>query len=78
MEKSAWTADGRVTAGFEVLATPDAVGYELSKVDTLGNRRSVMYEHLGNVVVVVNIYTSSKINRAVDIKVLQAQLAALS
>lgn len=78
VEKSAWTADGRVTAGFEVPATPDAVGYELSKVDSLGNRRSVMYEHVGNVVVVVNIYTSSKIDRAVDIKVLQAQLTALS
>jgi hypothetical protein len=78
VEKSAWTVDDRVTAGFEVPATPDAVGYELSKVDSLGNRRSVMYEHVGNVVVVVNIYTSRKIDRAVDIKVVQAQLAALS
>ena len=58
VEKSAWTTDDRVTAAFEVPATPDAVGYELSKVDSLGNRRSVMYEHVGNVVVVVNIYTS--------------------
>ncbi len=78
VEKSAWTADDRVTAGFEVPATPDAIGYELSKVDSLGNRRSVMYEHLGNVVVVVNIYTSHEIDRAVDIKVMQAQLAALN
>ena len=78
VEKSAWTADDRVTAGFEVPATSDAIGYELSKVDSLGNRRSVMYEHVANVVVVVNIYTSRKIDRAVDIKVLQAQLAALS
>ena len=78
VEKSAWTADDRVTAGFEVPATPDAIGYELSKVDSLGNRRSVMYEHVGNVVVVVNTYTSREIDRAVDIKVLQAQLAALS
>jgi hypothetical protein len=37
-----------------------------------------MYEHAGNVVVVANIYTSGKIDRTVDIKVLQAQLAALS
>jgi len=78
VEKSAWTGDDRVTAGFEVPATPDAIGYELSKVDSLGNRRSVMYEHVGNVVVVVNIYTSHTIDRAVDIRVMQAQLAALS
>ena len=78
VEKSAWTADHRVTAGFEVPATPDAVGYELSNLDSLGNRRSVMYEHVGNVVVVVNIYTSRTIDQNFDIKVLQAQLAALS
>ncbi len=58
-------------------ATPDAVGYELSKVDSLGNRRSVMYEHVGNVVAVVNIYTSRTIDQNFDIKVLQDQLAAL-
>jgi hypothetical protein len=64
VEKSAWTANDRVTASFEVPATPDAIGFELSKVDSLGNRRSVMYEHAGNVVVVVNIYTSRKIDPA--------------
>ena len=77
VEKSAWTTDDRVTAAFEVPATPDAVGYELSKVDSLGNRRSVMYEHVGNVVAVVNIYTSRTIDQNFDIKVLQDQLAAL-
>ncbi len=77
VEKSAWTADDRVTATFEVPATPDAVGYELSKVDSLGNRRSVMYERVGNVVAVVNVYTSRQIDQAVDVKALRAQLAAL-
>jgi hypothetical protein len=77
VEKSAWAADDRVTATFEVPATPDAVGYELSKVDSLGNRRSVMYEHVGNVVVVINVYTSHKIDQAADTKVMQAQADAL-
>jgi hypothetical protein len=77
VEKSAWAADHRVSATFEVPATPDAVGYELAKVDSLGNRRSVIYEHVGNVVIVVNVYTSHKIDQATDAKVMQAQLAAL-
>ncbi len=77
VEKSAWTSDDRVTATFEVPATPDAVGYELSKVDSLGNRRSVMYEHMGNVIVVVNVYTPHQIDQVVNVKVLRAQLAAL-
>jgi hypothetical protein len=77
VEKSGWAADKRVTATFEVPATPDAVGYELSKADSLGNRRSVMYGHVGNVVVVVNVYTSHQIDQAVDGTVLHAQLAAL-
>ena len=77
VEKSAWATDDRVTATFGVPATPDGVGYELSKADSLGNRRSVMYEHVGNVVVVVNVYTPHQIDQAVDVKVLRAQLAAL-
>jgi hypothetical protein len=77
VEKSAWTSDDRVTATFEVPATPDAVGYELSKVDSLGNRRSVMYEHVGNVVVVVNVYTPHQIDQVVNVNLLRAQLAAL-
>jgi|GEM_PF-4871202 len=77
VEKSAWAADHRVTSTFEVPATPDAVGYELSKADSPANRRSVTYEAVGNVVVVVNVYTPHKIDQAIDAKAMQAQLAAL-
>jgi hypothetical protein len=76
VEQSAWAAESGVTM-FSVPARPDAVGYELGKVDSLGNRRTVMYEHMGNVVVVVNVYTPGKIDRAEDVKVLQTQLLLL-
>jgi hypothetical protein len=76
VERSAWPSEGGVTM-FSVPARPDAVGYELDKVDSLGNRRTVMYERIGNVVVVVNVYTPRKIDRAEDDKVLQAQLVLL-
>jgi hypothetical protein len=76
VERSAWVSEGGVTM-FSVPATPDAVGYDVAKVDSLGNRRTVMYEHVGNVVVVVNVYTPHKIDRAADVKVMQSQLVPL-
>jgi hypothetical protein len=76
-ERVAWSDDSRVTSTFEVPSTSDGIGFELSKVDSLGNRRSVMYEHVGNVVVVVNVYTTGQINQDSDIQRLQAQVAAL-
>jgi hypothetical protein len=76
VERSAWAAEDGVTT-FSVPARPNAAGYDLAKVDSLGNRRTVMYDHTGNVVVVVNVYTPRKIDRAEDVKVLQAQLVRL-
>jgi hypothetical protein len=76
VERSAWVSDGGVSM-FSVPSTSDGVGYDVAKVDSLGNRRTVMYEHLGNVVVVVNVYTPNKIDRAADLKALRAQLVPL-
>jgi len=76
-ERSAWQSDARVTGAFDVPATVDGIGFELSAVDDLGNRRSVLYEHVGNVMVVVNAYTTDEINENVDATLLRAQIAAL-
>jgi hypothetical protein len=76
-ERSAWQSDARVTGTFDVPATGDGIGFELSDVDALGNRRSVLYEHVGNVMVVVNAYTTGEINEDVDASLLRAQIAAL-
>jgi hypothetical protein len=77
-EKSAWDSDDSVTSTFAVPSTADGVGYEIAKVDSHGNRRTVLYEHVGNVVVVVNAYTTGQINQSTDTALLHDQVTALN
>lgn len=76
-EKAAWAANGGITSTFPISGTEDATGYAMSATDSLGNRRTVMYEHVGNIAVVVNAYTKKQIDQAADAALLRQQIAAI-
>jgi hypothetical protein len=72
---SSWTADPAVTGTFSV--PNGGAGYEKSALDKLGNRRTIMFERVGDIVVALNVYTPGKLNRPSDLAAMAAQAARL-
>jgi hypothetical protein len=62
----------------KTFAVPGGAGYEWTKVDQLGNRRSEMYKVVGNVVIFLNVYTPGTISVSQNLSTLSTQAAALT
>jgi hypothetical protein len=75
-EKSAWSSDHRVTGTFDERSI-GGVGFKMSTPDSLGNRRTVMYAYVGNIVAVVNVYTTGQIDETFDGSQLVTQIGVL-
>ncbi len=74
--RAAWTRDADVTGSFTVPG--GGVGYEKHALDKLGNRRTVMYERIGDIVVALDVYTAGTFNRSVDLAIMAVQMRKLS
>jgi hypothetical protein len=73
--KSSWTHDLAITGEFTVPG--GGLGYEKNGLDTLGNRRTAMFECVGDIVITVDVYTPGTLNRTVDLAAMAAQVAAM-
>jgi hypothetical protein len=67
--------DKTVTGSFEV---GGGKGYDWDTLDKLGNRRSEMYKVVGNVLILLNVYTPGEIDITTNLKQLSDQVDALS
>jgi hypothetical protein len=72
---SSWDADTKVTGTFTFPG--GGKGYEKQALDALGNRRTIMYERVGTIVIGLDVFTPGSFNRITDLTVMAAQIAAI-
>jgi hypothetical protein len=71
---SAYGDDNDVTGTFGLPSISNGKGFEKSALDSDGTRRTVMFAQLGNLAVVINVYTPGQLDRAGDVALMTAQV----